>query len=594
MLLLIYIFLMQSLKNLYQSLFGDTTLVHTGSRKKEDTKIKVIKQTHKHLKDKTNLVSISESLHNPIAQDEIKSEVNFLKLPFFSLSRQGSKKPTEIEYRDTITRGDERVDFFWGVSANVKYGYPSVFDKKVFKAIEQIINQNGWPVQNPVKFSLYQICKILNIGTSGKNKNAIKEALERIRATNINCQGAFYQKSVEEQLYRDSFNLYSRVTFREQKLDNGNVAETNYLFLGDFYLESLNSFYVKTIDFKYYQSLKSNVARRLYEILDIKFYNLIRTKRHSVFFDYQKLCALLPVKQQKKYSDATRYLKPAHDELIRTTFLRAVKWTKVSKSEWKVEYFPSKETMQKIKGDREVIDIEPEPPKLNADIQKTSTMKQSEKTVGAKSAAKRPTHPKDLNQGMALSYDYSTKNTKSEPTKAASKINDPLIPELTKRGITKNRAPKLISDYKEKWLDSDIMDVLECFDHKDKQGEFINAKNKAGLLVNMIKENNCEAQGYKTRAERAKAGEKAEKQKQFLDEREEQEKLKAQREWEALGTVEAKTEQWWKVFSFMHRNKLKGADKLFTIGIKETVKDEIKKTPHKPPSYQKYAKEIFH
>jgi len=65
------------------------------------------------------------------------------------------------------------------------------------------------------------------------------------------------------------------------------------------YLESLNAFYVKKIDYKYYQNLKSDIARRLYEILDIKFYGL---KKHCVSIDYEKLCALLPITQQKYIS----------------------------------------------------------------------------------------------------------------------------------------------------------------------------------------------------------------------------------------------------------------------------------------------------
>jgi len=37
--------------------------------------------------------------------------------------------------------------------------------------------------------------------------------------------------------------LYNRVVFRNEQLPDGSTAELNYLFLGDVYLDSLNSFY---------------------------------------------------------------------------------------------------------------------------------------------------------------------------------------------------------------------------------------------------------------------------------------------------------------------------------------------------------------
>jgi len=527
-------------------------LIPTDSKKKE-MEIINFEESEKNIKPRAGLHNtVNRKETQLVVLDEIKSEVNLNKFPYFALSRQSSKTPTKIEYRDSITRGDERIDFFWRVSANVEYGFPGTFDKKVFKAIEQIINRNGWSdtkqIQNPISFSLYQICKIIKIKNDGKTKKNIKESLKRMVVTAIESQGAFYQKEKKQGLYEDIFHLYNRVVFRDEKLPDGEIAETNYLYLGDVYLESLNSFYVKKINYKYYQALKSDIARRLYEILDIKFYGL---KRHCVSVDYEKLCALLPIKQQKKYSDATRYLKPAHDELVKTNFLKAVEWEKVSRREWQIKYFPSKETMQKI--NKEAIEVEPEPQKLE-----------------------KPKEPPQPEQAPS-----SQEQSKQETAPRQTEKENPLILELSKRGITKSQVQKLITEYEKKYPDSNLLDVLKCFDHKDKEGEFSTAKNKAGLLVGMIKANDCEAPGYKTKADQR--------------EREEKEKLE---EWTAK-TEQEKLDYWWNGFGWYVKFKGEGKIDFQNLEIiqadeiKKLVIEEIKTDPQKFPPYEKYKNLII-
>jgi len=206
----------------------------------------------------------------------INSEVNLLVFPFFALDKKTLKKRLETEYRDIIEREGQRIEILWNVSANPKYGYPGLFDREVYKAIEQIITEilrkNG-KIENPIPLgSLYNLCKRIGIKKFGGTEyKKIKKALERIRMTGIKSKGAFYNKERKEWI-EDVFGLYDRVVFKGKKLPNGEIADTNYLFLGSWYLQSLNSFYIKPVDYNYLRSLKSKIASRLYEILGVKFY----------------------------------------------------------------------------------------------------------------------------------------------------------------------------------------------------------------------------------------------------------------------------------------------------------------------------------
>jgi len=285
----------------------------------------------------------------------INSEVNLLVFPFFALSTKNLKKKLETEYRDVVKRGDRKVEILWNVSANPKYGYPGLFDREIHKVIEQIITEtlkrNG-KIENPVPLgSLYSLLKKANIDLGGMQYRKTKEALERITTTSIKSKGTFYNKEKKEWI-EDVFHLYDRVVFKGKTLPNDKIADTNYLFLGSRYLQSLNSFYIKPIDYNYLQSLKSKIASRLYEILGVKFYGLRNKKEGFICYRYSKLCQLLPITPFKQISRAKQQLDPAHEELKKTEFLSDYQWDKNSDKDWLIYYWPgerAKKEMRKVK-----------------------------------------------------------------------------------------------------------------------------------------------------------------------------------------------------------------------------------------------------
>ena len=285
----------------------------------------------------------------------INSEVNLLVFPFFALSTKTLKKKLETEYRDVVERGDQKIEILWNVSANPKYGYPGLFDREIHKVIEQIITEtlrrNG-KIENPVPLgSLYNLLKKADIDLGGMQYRKTKEALERITTTSIKSKGTFYNKEKKEWI-EDIFHLYERVVFKGKKLPNGEIADNNYLFLGSWYLQSLNSFYIKPIDYNYLQNLRSKIASRLYEILGVKFYGLRNKREGFICYRYSKLCQLLPITPFKQISRAKQQLDPAHKELQDTRFLFNYKWDKNSDRDWLIYYWPgerAKKEMRKVK-----------------------------------------------------------------------------------------------------------------------------------------------------------------------------------------------------------------------------------------------------
>ena len=272
----------------------------------------------------------------------VRSEVNFLVYPFFCLDNRWHKDRLNIEYHRRLDRGEGQEDISWRVLAHQEYGLPGPFDWALHQAIEAIINERGFPVQNPIPFSMRELCRRMAITYSGRTAEAIKAAFLRITATVVESKRTFYSKP-KKQWLDDTFHLYDRVVYRgEERHGDDGRANTNYLYLGSWYLDNLNALYVTLLDSGYRQSLAATLARRLYEILGVKFYGLRHAPAPGLRYTYSTLCALLPVKRYRYLSDAHRQLDPAHAELLATGFLAQVAWHPApgTPSEWSLQYFP--------------------------------------------------------------------------------------------------------------------------------------------------------------------------------------------------------------------------------------------------------------
>ena len=366
----------------------------------------------------------------------INSEVNLLVFPFFVLERKN--KRLETEYRETVNRENKRIEIIWNVSANPKYGYPGPFDREVHKVIEQILSEilkEKGKVENPISFSIYELCKRMGISfKGGGNFEKVKQSLEKIRATTIKSEGSLYYKKDKKWLSK-VFGLYDGVVFRGDQLEGNIIAETNLLYLSDIYLQNLNSFYIKPIDYTYQKSLESKIASRLYEILGVKFYGLRNKRGAFICYRYSKLCKLLPIKAHKYLSLAKQQLDPGNEELKNTGFISRFEWSEKGKKDWLIYYWPGERAKKEMK---------------NGQVNQLNFKKDNY---------------------LAAANDIEEKQKESE-------YNNDLINKLIDLNVSKITAARLVKKYNNETIKEWVRAI-----------EYTNAENKAAYLVKAIKEN---------------------------------------------------------------------------------------------------------
>jgi hypothetical protein len=434
--------------------------------------------------EESSVLTIAQHPTDLLPQGIIRSEVNFLSFPFFALSRKDAQTRTKTEYHAIVNKGDERRDAFWKVSANSEYGYPRPFDGKVHKAIEYIISEMKPPIQNPVPIgSLYRIAKLMDIADKGRVYKDIKEALLRIQMTGVHSKGTFYSKG-KKRWIEQGFSLYERAVFVGEELDNGEIADTNYLFLGSWYLENINARYVKPLDYTYYRALQSPIASRLYELLGVKFYGM--GKYRYIRYRYSNLSELLPVTRYQYLSKAKEKLKPAHDELIRTGFLANFAWDTIpgEKHDWYVTYYPGTRAKEEIKRFSNHVALPPPDDSVEAPV-----------PDGTGQATPQP--------------------APATPTKP---VTDEVCTALHNFGITKKWAHKLAKDYPEDY----ILTKLDYVKYLVEIRSPLVKTNPAGFAIRAIEEDYPPPPGYKSKAQLAQEQEgqqkELEQQQQALEE----------------------------------------------------------------------------
>ena len=468
------------------------------------------------LREKKEKVALVETSVSNLIPDVIRAEVNFLVLPFFALWDKDVKKRTKIEHKTVIERGGEKLEISWLVSSNPEFGHPARFDKKVYRAIEQIIGELPRPIQNPVALgSLYHLFKRMGIDkVGGSQYKQIKEALTRIKATTVVSEGAFYSKGKEE-FIEDVFGLYDRVVFTGKKLENNEIADTNYLYLNSWYLENINGYYVKPIDWHYYNFLENPIAQRLYELLGVKFYGVVKRGGKSLSYRYSTLCSLLPVTRQKYFSRAKQVLDPAHKKLKATGFLAGYRWDDTkTKGDWLITYFVGKRVREEIKQFKEYYEPQalPEPELIPAPeeaLEADPKPKQTPKTEVE------PEKPKETKPEL-----QNPEQAESEPVSEEAGLIDQLVAHT----VSKSVAEELVRNFDHEF----IRGWVEVIDYVKK------ADDKAAFLVSAIKQGWAISEKNKALKQRASREEEARRETQRQQEEAEQKMTEAKAEAERL------------------------------------------------------------
>lgn len=245
---------------------------------------------------------------------------NLASLGFFTPSSHRIKREKAKVVRFTKAINGEKVDVSATIVPSALHGLPITADQDKFLALQELLRlqRASTEVVNPVRFSSAALLRALGLSDNGRNHREVSEWLDLMAATTIISEGAVYLTG-SKRWARDRFRVFDRAVSRGQELEDGTVAESNYVWLSDWQLQNINNRHLLPIDLSIYQELKTHIARALVLHLQVWLY---ASQRAQVFEKrYGDVCQLLGLRPYDHRSKIVEKLGPALDELASSGYL---------------------------------------------------------------------------------------------------------------------------------------------------------------------------------------------------------------------------------------------------------------------------------
>lgn len=286
-------------------------------------------------------ISLKDTGANEIAPSGhiVRVEANLLRFPLFALSTKGLSERMGIRCTGDCERDGIKHRFEIEMTRNSKTPYPGLLSRAVHFALLDILTEEAdYPIRNPIKWSWFELCNRLKLNSSGGTIDQMKKAIRATAGLMIWSNEAIYVKSQGGTLitHEKGQSLYQDYEFSRQKRGDGNTKTRNKLWLAEWYLDNLNTFYSCPLNFDLWLALDSEspIASRLYELLFYRFYRNIKTLQ----FNYSTLANLLPVKEERYRSVAEKQLNPALKHLQAANVISKYEWAESKDSIAKIVF----------------------------------------------------------------------------------------------------------------------------------------------------------------------------------------------------------------------------------------------------------------
>jgi hypothetical protein len=278
----------------------------------------------------------------------VPAEGNFEEHPYFRVGDRNAGTGI-LKYENELrTRDGNVLQQSWTVRAAHGRGLPGRFDQDVYVALLQMIDNKGLPEDGWLSFSLYELVELMGRGHSGRDYRQVRESLQRLASTTIESDNAFYHRGRKAYI-RDTFSLITEVKLSEYEGSDGEPTDRNRVHLSNYFKESYQANYLKNIDARFYWSLSSPIAKRLYRLIDKK-----RNGRRMWEVELFSLKDRIPLSNYRYASKIKEKLAPAHAELIEKDFLEEVDYRKSDDGE-----FASYKISESFHARRSAVALEP-------------------------------------------------------------------------------------------------------------------------------------------------------------------------------------------------------------------------------------------
>lgn len=299
--------------------------------------------------DKPRLVLV------PTKITEGRDELNFAEFPLSALSEKSDPAVKTIYFEDKIfdRSKNEFIPRRVTITGSDAFGLPTPLDEEVLLALIQLSKLQGFTSKR-VYFTRYQLLQILNWAPNGQSYARLDQALNRWMGVTMYYKNAWRDRKAQSWV-DESFHMLERVKIITDERRSSVSGYTSYFEWNEAVFKSFQNGNVKALNYDFFLSIESSIAKRLYRFLDKRFHHSL-----SVEFELKSLCyEHVGLSRNSPVADLKRKLSKAIDELESRGFL-----AKLSKEErfrkdapglWKVVFKKSVQGVTRIAESREAL-----------------------------------------------------------------------------------------------------------------------------------------------------------------------------------------------------------------------------------------------
>ncbi len=274
---------------------------------------------------------------------EGKDELNLAEFPLCSIADRSEPGRKSFSFQDRIwdAHRGEMISRHLTVTGSAEHGLPTAMDDEVLLGLIQLTKLRDF-AEREVRFTRYQLIRLLGWREESKSYERIEQSLNRWVGVALFYKNAWWCREqkcwVDEKFHvLDNVSLLSRETLRRRRLaDSSGRGARSHFTWNEVLFRSFKAGNLKGLDFDFYRSLDSAIAKRLYRFLDKRFFHRARCE-----FDLREISwEHIGLSRNYDVANLKRKLRPAIAELEGKGFLKGAldeeRFRKVTCGEWRV------------------------------------------------------------------------------------------------------------------------------------------------------------------------------------------------------------------------------------------------------------------
>jgi hypothetical protein len=273
---------------------------------------------------------------------EGRDELNLAEFPIACLSSRPGKTVKTLEFQDRIWdrgRGEWKARRLT-ISASEKYGLPTALDDEVILGLIQLTREAEFE-SHRVFFSRYQLIRLLGWRNEGKSYTRLETSLKRWIGVSFYYENAWWDKA-KQSWVNESFHILERVSLYDRRRKSVKATDTELALSmfcwNEVVFRSFQSGYLKSIDMELFRRLQSPIGKRLYRLLDKRFYHKPRWE-----FDLRELaCEHVGLSRNYDAGGLKRKLRPAIAELESVGYLKPMdpenRFVRLGRGRWQIHF----------------------------------------------------------------------------------------------------------------------------------------------------------------------------------------------------------------------------------------------------------------